>query len=209
MSDRLCGYCRDSGHQVRKCPVYAEHRWIALSHTPKERKFLIDTLAKLGFGLGATFRLRDWYGSSEMTVTLVDHNWIKSMQFCSYKKVKYSKQVKITCKETFARIGENLLDPGHQYGSFSINGLVVQNGSIGEKHFTMRYASVLSAKNIPPDAILDGSGNNLAILSPSFTPYEYTVDDLVDRVYVHTRISDKKPESRWDDGVYERGILPA
>ena len=206
MAGRLCGYCRLEGHQIRKCETYAEHRNLSLAHTPKERKFFLDSLAKLGFGLGATFRLKQWYGSLDDVCTITGHDWVNQLQFCTFKRIRYSKQVKITPTESFTRIGEKMLSADNQYGNTRIKALVVNGGGISEQWVDVRYSSLVRAKDIDPTTNLLSNGT-IALVSASFQPYEYTADDLCSKVAVHKRISSLEPE-RWDDVCFETGISP-
>lgn len=206
MAERLCGYCRLSGHRADKCEVKNEHMTMALSHTPKERKFILDSLPKLGFGLGATFRMRNWYNQSDLVCTITGHDWITNIQFTTFKKVKYSKQVKIIQKESFCRIGESLLNADNQYGTINIRALVVDNGSIGEEELALRYAALVRAKDLNPN---DTHGPGIiTFVSPSFEPFPYTKEELTRRVLIHPRLGDGAKESRWDDWGYTIGILP-
>lgn len=206
MASRLCGYCRMGGHRADKCDIKLEHIKEALSHTPKERKFILDSLPKLGFGLGATFRMRNWYNSHDVTCTITGHEWISELQYTQFKKIKYSKQVKIIQKESFVRIGDSVLNADNQYGHFNIRLLVIENGTIGEQTMALRYAALVRAKDLSPEQYLNGPGI-ISFISPSYEPYPYTVEDLTRCIYIHSRLSDKDPD-RWSDTCMVTGIAP-
>ena len=47
MAERLCGYCRQLGHRKPECPDFLQHRNTVLTHTPKQRKALIEAFGKV------------------------------------------------------------------------------------------------------------------------------------------------------------------
>ena len=53
MADRLCGYCRAEGHRKPVCPEFLKERNTVLTHTPVQRKRLIEAFGKVGLGIGA------------------------------------------------------------------------------------------------------------------------------------------------------------
>jgi hypothetical protein len=94
--NRQCGYCRAAGHRRPDCPVLHEHRNLVLTHTPKQRKELIEALGRIGLGNGGMFKNDDWAFTNRETIAMIrDFNFVQECNFIETKNVKYSKQVRI------------------------------------------------------------------------------------------------------------------
>ncbi len=109
MSSRLCGYCRQQGHRADKCEEKANVRKEILTFVPQERKFVLDTMVKRGWGEGATFVVSRWGTST--TYVLHNADFITKWQFGTQNRVKYSKQLRFTPmhlihRHTYASIAE-------------------------------------------------------------------------------------------------------
>jgi len=96
MSERLCGYCRNIGHRKPDCPDFKDQRNIVLTHTPKERKALIEGFAKVGLGVGALLRVQDYWSPEKFKLCMVkDFDWVANCGFIEARNLKYSKRVKL------------------------------------------------------------------------------------------------------------------
>lgn len=96
MSERLCGYCRNVGHRKPDCPDFLGHRNTILTHTPKQRKALIEGLARLGLGNGALLRVQDYWHPDRVHLCIVNSfDWVEHCSFINERNVKYSKRVRL------------------------------------------------------------------------------------------------------------------
>lgn len=95
MQTRQCGYCRGEGHRKPECPLFLEQRQQVLTHTPAQRKALIEGLGAIGLGIGAMFKTEDWYNNSESIGMIKDFSFVEHTNFFESKTVKYSKQVRL------------------------------------------------------------------------------------------------------------------
>jgi hypothetical protein len=210
MASRHCGYCRLDGHRADKCPTKKEHRTISLSHTPKERLYLLDILTKNGLGLGATFLMNPYYSSDPAVITIVDAEWVSELQFVSAKRVKYSKQVNLGCKQSFERIGDVITNPSDQYGTFVIKAFIVHDGTASMAHVHIGYRKLLLAIRDESGSTDTGQGK-IVIINKSYQPYE-NLDDVITRnVKLHKRLATDEEMahmSHWSDDAWIRGILP-
>lgn len=101
MSSRLCGYCREVGHNAGKCERKQWQIDSILRHTAGERKAFHDLLLRNGIGLGAILRHRE-YGTADSREYVVT-----SMKDCvsdrfdalvEYRIHKYKKSTKATLR---------------------------------------------------------------------------------------------------------------
>ncbi len=91
---RRCGYCRESGHQKRACPLMSSTRDEIYAHTVKQRKEMHHILTSNGLGNGALIQRKD--GNLFMVTGYGDA--IPEWSFIDHKNVRYSKQVMLTKK---------------------------------------------------------------------------------------------------------------
>lgn len=179
-SSRLCGYCRMGGHRKPDCPEFKSQRLICLTHTPKQRKALIDTLVANGLGIGAMIKGNSWDGEY---VGLIDSfDWVKSANFVESTNVRYSKKV---------RLKELNLNWDFEYRSVHMRFLRMGGG-----HAEYRTKSV-HFKN----GKLVSNDWEMMVAAPSDT-CEYDPDILVREIYMPTRLCKNKEER------YERGVMP-
>ena len=96
MAERLCGYCRQLGHRKPECPDFLQHRNTVLTHTPKQRKALIEAFGNIGLGVGALLRVEDYWKPDKYKLCMVkDFDWVQSCNFIDVRNVKYSKRVRL------------------------------------------------------------------------------------------------------------------
>ncbi len=93
MSERLCGYCRNVGHRKPDCPLFAEQRNEVLTHTPIQRLALINALGKLGLGIGAMFKIQQWYDKSEYIGMIKDFDFVKDANFIEARNIRCTSKV--------------------------------------------------------------------------------------------------------------------
>ena len=99
---RLCGYCRQPGHRKPVCPTMHEQRNLVLTHTPKERKRLLQYLGRLGLGNGALvgFDANYWDTPRVNNIGIIhDFGWVSDCNFMDVRNIKYSKQVVLTPRD--------------------------------------------------------------------------------------------------------------
>lgn len=95
MSDRLCGYCRNAGHNKNACPILLGQRKAILNHAAIERKAIVELCLANGIGCGTIFKQRLYDDTERMMVVtsmqqLVNDAWDKVID---YRNVKYSRRV--------------------------------------------------------------------------------------------------------------------
>lgn len=207
-TSRRCGYCREQGHRVTDCGLRVEHRNTFLTHTPRERKSLLEFMARQGFGYGAVVILGGYYGSmggGVKTAILTDSAWIKELQFTGFKHKKYSKQVIISAHSAYDRTIDGKPRP-EQYRSFNVTALITADGHTGESIFQFATSDLVNVIDKPnPDR-----GYSTALIQPSYTPFEVSPSDLTDNLVMPQRlfVEGEATASRWDKYGYVKGILP-
>lgn len=206
---RLCGYCRKDGHRADKCDEKAKIRMEILTHTPRERKFTLETMVKNGFGEGATFAYTRGYDNVTTTNVITDPSFIRNWQFSSISKVRYSKQIRFTPLQSICRDeAGNIIDNRHQWDYLNINCLSFGEGTSKEE--TLR----LAIRYILNPAHYDASTANLTsiplLIEPSYKMFDVPDHLYVDNVTIHKRVASENAilTDRWSDTYAERGILP-
>ena len=204
MGSRLCGYCRMGGHRVPDCPMKAEQRKTVLTHTPKERKYLLEYMAKQGFGNGAVLRTGGHY-TEEGTAILNGGSWIAGAQFCAQNRVKYSKQVALNLNESVHRI--NGIPTKNQYGHISANAFVTSARKSCEQSLHISMHDIANPKMMEID---NNRGYSVALLEPSYEPYDVSPEELASHIFVHKRlfIPGEVIYDRWSDYTYVQGFPP-
>ena len=208
MASRLCGYCRQDGHRADKCGEKAGVRTAILTHMPKERKFVLDTMVKNGWGEGATFVLLDWYANKTRTYVLTGADFIKRWNFGAQKRLKYSKQLRFTPMSPIEKtLDGQIADLKYQYDHISINALCFGDGASEMREVRLASRAILSP------AMFDG--NNLdnrepKLIEASFQPFDIDPALYAKDVIVHRRVASdlSRRTSNWDDTYYETGIIP-
>lgn len=201
-SSRLCGYCRQEGHQATKCEVKQSHVNEIVNHTKGERKFLIDMMVKNGMGLGATIMFANYGGYPNETFILTTADWVKDIHCVSQKRVRYSKQVKVTPKRLIDRIGDSLL--AEQYGY--INAQMLSMDASEMRNVNLWIRGVCHPITLKDGTEIDPSGNrNIYIISPSHEPYDLIEADYGKNIQIHKRLLTKEQISkmryRWEDSL--------
>lgn len=186
---RLCGYCRQPGHMMRKCPTVLEERHLILKHTPEQRLVAIRSLAKVGLGIGAMIQRREWYEPAHIGI-IDNYDWISNANFIETKQIKYSKRVRVT---------PLFVESSYGYRSIHVRYVAMGNGSAGHKNasiYISRLIAQLEGRHV------DGYETDIAISAPSNT-LEFDPSILVENVNMPNRLrfSDEK------DKVF-RGIMP-
>lgn len=207
MAGRLCGYCRQDGHRADKCGEKAGVRTAILTHVPKERKFILDTMVKNGWGEGATFVQIDWYANKSRTFVLTGADFIKRWQFGAQKRVKYSKQLRFTPMSPIEKTLDGAIaDLKYQYDHITVNALCFGDGASDMREVRIPVRSIL----LP----IMFDGNNLTDREPrliaSYKPFDIEPSLYAQDVIVHRRVADdtSRRTSNWDDTYYETGIIP-
>ena len=187
---RLCGYCRQPGHMMRKCPTVLEERHLILKHTPEQRLATVKALAKLGLGIGAMIQRREWYEPEHIGI-IDNYNWLTNANFIETRPIKYSKRVRITplfVNESFG------------YRRIHLQYVGMGNGSAAHKNLGIYISRALAASE---GRHIDGYENDYTIVAPSNT-LDFDPSILVENVNMPARLrfSDEKEK------VF-RGIMPA
>jgi hypothetical protein len=210
MSQRLCGYCRLDGHTVPSCPLKAEHRREILTHTPLQRKDLLETMAVQGFGYGAVLRLGGYYMyGKEKTMILMDTDWVKNLNYMGQKRKKYSKQVSLKKNYAITRRTDGTI-LRETYGYIHVSGLV--SGAGTSQHDTMQLM-MMDILNPRPNGECDNARPySCALIEPSYTPYDVPLEYLTSNVQMHERLLMKEDKDtrryRWEEVIPMTGMLP-
>ena len=208
MASRLCGYCRQDGHRADKCGEKAAIRNEILTHVPMERKFILDTMVRKGWGEGATFVQMDWYNNKFRTFIITGADFIKHWNFGAQKRVKYSKQLRFTPMSPIEKdVGGGIADVRYQYDHLTINALCFGDGASEMREVRIPIRSILAP------AMFDG--NNLdsrepKLIEASHTPFDIDPSLYIQNIVVHRRVAGdlSRRTSQWDDTYYETGIIP-
>lgn len=189
---RLCGYCRQPGHMMRKCPTVLEERNNILKHTPQQRLVAIQSLAKLGLGIGAMIQRRDWYESEHVGV-INSFEWLKHAGFHEVKNIKYSKRVRV--------IPLRVTD---DYGYRRLN---LQYVAMGNGKAEFKNAGVHISRNLAAleGRVRDGYDDDFIIVSPSYV-IEFDPEILVENVQMPRRLCFS---GELENGGFMRGIMPS
>jgi hypothetical protein len=204
---RLCGYCRISGHTMPNCDLKKEHRNSVLSHTPKERKALLDWMAKQGFGQGATLLLGGYYEGELPKIAIINNaDWIKTTDFCTQKNKSYSKQVIIIPTQSYSRTSDGA-SLSKQWGYVHVEGFVSGNGESSMRSITLPLTDIANPKQGEPDR---SCGYSVTLLSPSYEQYDVSDDVLTENVLLSKRlfVDGDKLEYRWSSFGRIKGIAP-
>ena len=187
---RLCGYCRQPGHMMRKCPTVLEERQLILKHTPEQRLVTVKALAKIGLGIGAMIQRREWYEPEHIGI-IDNYDWLTKANFIETRPIKYSKRV---------RIIPLFVNESFGYRRIHLQYVGMGNGSAGHKNLGIYISRALAASE---GRHIDGYENDYTIVAPSNT-LDFDPSILVEDVKMPSRLcfSDEKVK------VF-RGIMPA
>ena len=187
---RLCGYCRQPGHMMRKCPTVLEERQLILKHTPEQRLVTVKALAKIGLGIGAMIQRREWYEPAHIGI-IDNYDWLTKANFIETRPIKYSKRV---------RIIPLFVNESFGYRRIHLQYVGMGNGSAGHKNLGIYISRALAAIE---GRHVDGYENDYTIVAPSNT-LDFDPSILVEDVKMPSRLcfSDEKVK------VF-RGIMPA
>ena len=187
---RLCGYCRQPGHMMRKCPTVLEERQLVLKHTPEQRLVTVKALAKIGLGIGAMIQRREWYEPAHIGI-IDNYDWLTKANFIETRPIKYSKRV---------RIIPLFVNESFGYRRIHLQYVGMGNGSAGHKNLGIYISRALAAIE---GRHVDGYENDYTIVAPSNT-LDFDPSILVENVIMPARLcfSDEKEK------VF-RGIMPA
>lgn len=209
MAGRLCGYCRQDGHRADKCAEKAAIRNEILTHVPKERKYILDTMVKNGWGEGATFIQMDYYNNNKSrTFVLTSADFIKHWNFGSQKRVKYSKQLRFTPMSPIEKdVGGGIADVRFQYDHLTVNALCFGDGTSEMREVRIPVRSILSPTMFDGNNLQD---RELKLVEASHTPFDVEPSLYTQNVIVHRRVASdlSRRVSNWDDTYYETGIIP-
>lgn len=110
MSENKCGWCRESGHQKRKCKEFHTLRSYVWNTSILNRKAVVSGMASSGVGNGAIIQVSEWNKKSNFLV-LDPTEEIKNWRMFEFKNVKYSKQVRAIESSRQDEYGEILRIP--------------------------------------------------------------------------------------------------
>jgi hypothetical protein len=110
MAENKCGWCRESGHQKRKCKEFHTLRSYVWNTTILNRKAVVREMASSGVGNGAIIQVAEWNKKSNFLV-LDPSERINSWQIFQFKNIKYSKQVRVSESYRQDEYGEILRIP--------------------------------------------------------------------------------------------------
>lgn len=197
MAERLCGYCRETGHRKPSCPMFHEHRNLVLTHTPKERKRLLEYLGKIGLGNGAMIKFDpDWYNISMGAIGIIhDFEWVSACSFFDVRNVRYSKQVKIDTRS---------VEKDYYYRSIHVNYLATGNGFSDHRNLGIRISRFIDKINgVTHREAAEWDDPHWEIVSPSHD-IDYDPDILIRHVYMPRRLL-MPGEQEWNGW----GIMPS
>lgn len=141
MSDRLCGYCRAPGHRKPDCTSFNEERKLVLTHTPQQRKRLIEAFGEVGLGIGALIRIEDYYSPERSLIGFVrDFDWVRFCSFMNAKHLKYSKRVKLD---------PLFVDKNYEFRSVHASVVAMGNGIAEERRIGIPISRLLKRKSQP------------------------------------------------------------
>lgn len=201
MSERLCGYCRLSGHQKPACPEFLKERNTVLTHTPIERKKLIESLGKVGLGIGALLRVQDYWDPSKYALCIVkDFDWVADCNFVESKNVKYSKKV---------RILPRYVETDFLTRNVHVNVVRLDGGGEGYRISVPISRMVGRLNNAPHIMSEENYYNriNFTIDAPSHD-IDYDPEVLVKNVSVPRRLLIGKEDKGYGSSVGMYGIMP-
>lgn len=207
MSSRLCGYCRQQGHRADKCEEKANVRKEILTFVPQERKFVLDTMVKRGWGEGATFVVSRWGTST--TYVLHNADFITKWQFGTQNRVKYSKQLRFTPMHLIQRHTDgSIAENKYQYDSAIVSALTFGKGESGINEVRLGVSHMLMPQPMPENVT---ESHGVYLIDPSYKPYDMEPSLYAKNVVVHRRVAEdlSRRTSNWDDTYYENGIIPA
>lgn len=101
MSSRLCGYCRETGHNASKCERKQWQIDSILRHAAGERKAFHDLMLRNGIGLGTILRHTDYGATSSREYVVTSMKDIITERFdalTEYRIHKYKKSTKVTLR---------------------------------------------------------------------------------------------------------------
>lgn len=189
---RNCGYCRETGHQKPKCPLFLEHRRQVLTHTPAMRKTIMDAVVRVGLGVGTIVEFHDSYENITGIAMIQDYTFIGGLNFMDSKKILYSKQVRLTAG------GIN-----DHYGSIYFPAIAMWDGVSQKRKISVPYNQ------------LRGVGENkyykhTKILSPSTDYPEIDPTIYTQNIRMPARLANRTltQDEKWNGYLFETGIMP-
>ena len=201
MAERLCGYCRVIGHRKPDCPDFKDHRNTVLTHTPKQRKALIEAFGKVGMGVGALLRVQDYWNNERYKLCIVkDFEWVQNCSFIEARNIKYSKRVKLDTK---------FVEDGFINRSVHAN-LIAFDGGAEEIGVSVPISRILMRQrdpnSVPPEKDFYNR-INFTIEVPSHE-IEYDPEVLVNKVSMPQRLLLGGEKNTIFHNYYVRGIMP-
>lgn len=208
-TNRLCGYCRQEGHRADKCSEKEKMRIDILSHTPQERKWTLEYMAKQGFGEGCTFYFGHSWSSTSGTFIITDPSFVRNWQFGAMRKIRYSKQVRFTPMKKIDRFNDDTPPVAKgQYDYLDVSALFFGNNVAEQKGLRIRAADIVAPSMYGPDT-MHKEGVPL-LIEPSYKMFDVDGEFYAQNVHIHKRVAgdDAQLVNRWDDVFVERGIPP-
>lgn len=197
MSERLCGYCRQSGHRRPDCPEFNGQRSTILTHTPQQRKVLIESLGKIGLGIGAMIKISSSY-DGERIALIKDYDWVRYCNFIDSKSLRYSKKVKLE---------QRFVDRDFTYRAISVGILSMGNGFAEERSMRVHITHELrKANNERTDDSEWMQDRWLNIVAPSYD-IDYDPKILVEKVDMPSRLILKGESLLGVTGIMPTGII--
>lgn len=96
MSDRLCGYCRGSGHNRSNCLALKDQIDLIRRTVPAQRRAVHEFLIKIGAGTGAIVSVYNYFNDGPTLAVIPSLNVFESYGPVEYKNIKYEKSVRST-----------------------------------------------------------------------------------------------------------------
>lgn len=174
---RQCGYCRTAGHRRPACPKLHEARNLVLSHTPRERKRLLDMLGKLGFGNGAMIKFDGGWNRDQIGL-IYDFEWVSNCSFIDTRYVKYSKQVVIDTRN---------IEKDYYYRSLHVSILATGDGISKQSNLGMRISRHIDIFNGKPNKAWDWEQPSWQLVVPSHE-VDYDPEVLVKGIHMPRRL---------------------
>lgn len=208
-TNRLCGYCRNEGHRADKCPDKEKMRVDILSHTPRERKWTLEYMAKQGFGEGCTFLFGYNWSNVSGTFVITDPSFVHNWQFSAMRKIRYSKQIRFTPMRKIDRKSDDDIPTRNgQYDYLELSALLFNANGAEQKNLRIRAADVV-VPNFYSTETMNLEGIPL-LIEPSYKMFDVDAEFYAQNVHIHKRVAEAGAPltNRWDDVCIERGIPP-
>jgi hypothetical protein len=182
------------GHCRPECLEVHQQRNLILTHTPLQRLELIRALGRLGFGLGAMFRGKEYYNDGEFIGTVCNFDFVTACNFVESKNMRYSKKV---------RLNTLCVEKDYIYRRIYMRYLHMSGGTTSERNLSISVTqALLDAANAPErDAYRQAYAQDIQLFAPS-NDIEFDEEILIRDICMPKRLLLGK------ENTYMKGIMP-